>query len=431
MFATKSFRYSGYVPAHKEATAHCAITDMPLPDEVVIPLGRYGGRFCEPSVAVADKVSAGQVIGRGLRLRAFCHASVAGEVVAVTQCIDAAGDIVPAVRIRVGEAGRSFSPAPAKVPAAMSAEELLEVLVHAGVQENDAAGNSLYTRIAEAVNSKIGRIVVNGIESEPCLTAHSRSLLERSALLIYGVRGMLKLTGAAKCVLALPKGAHRAIALYTCLLADEPAIRVVTHDANYPRGGHSDLARLEKGGALVLNPDTVVAYGDALVSGRPVLDCVISVSGELVGRPGNYRVAIGTPLSHVLEQCEVSADAQSIVVWGGPMRGIALRRLDVPIVPSCHGIVVLSGADALRKVRTFTDCVNCTTCVEHCPQTLYPHRLSQAAEKGRLDAASRLHISDCEECGMCSYVCPAHRPVTQMIRACKAGLRDLKAGEGR
>ena len=54
-------------------------------------------------------------------------------------------------------------------------------------------------------------------------------------------------------------------------------------------------------------------------------------------------------------------------------------------------------------------------------QPLYLYRYEAA---GSLDALEALHVSDCIECGCCSYVCPGQLPLVERFRAGKQQLKE-------
>jgi electron transport complex protein RnfC len=433
LLVKKTFRHGGYIPGNKEGTSHGAIRDLPIPDVVYMALEQYGGERCEPCVRVGDEVRPGQVISRGLLFPAVSHASLAGQVLAVTQ---------DTIHVLAG-GDQTFHPSVCRVPEAMTPEELLEVVVQAGIQENDSQGNHLYRRLTAARDGRVSTLIVNGMESEPYLTGQSRSLRERSALLIFGAKAALRLIGAERALLALPGNDAELLSMYKGLLSDEPALKVAALKPRYPQGHHNQLVCALTGrempagslasdvGCLVLEVATLIALGEALVSGKPMIDRVISVSGPGVQQPGNYRVPIGTPFSHVLQHCGLSSAEEHQVIWGGPMTGFLLSDTSLPVTKDCEGLVVLPLQLAAHKARPFGDCVNCARCIEQCPQMLYPNELSLAAESGDTDAMVGLHVWGCSECGLCSYVCPANRPITQMNRACKELLGGEKGGADR
>ncbi|HSL93599.1 MAG TPA: RnfABCDGE type electron transport complex subunit C [Bacillota bacterium] len=436
----KTFRHGGYVAGYKEATSQSIIRDIPIPEEVIIPVRQYAGEPCDPCVSVGEEVTPGQVISRGLRFPAVCHASVAGTVVAITRCTEIGVGSVPAVHIKV-QGDQGFNPLPCRVPLAMSPEEILEAVVQAGIQEDDSLGHPLYRRLMTAQTHRVSTLIINGMESEPYLTAQNRSLRERSALLIFGARAALRLTGAEQGVLALPGNEGELVQRYEELLADETVLRVVTLRNKYPQGDHNQLISSITGrevafgelastaGALVLEVSTLVALGEALVSGKPMIDCVITVSGPAAESPGNYRVPVGTPIAHILKHCGIATGGERDVVWGGPMRGTVIDDLSIPISKSCQGIVALPRQQTAHETGSFGECVNCARCVEQCPQRLYPNRLSIAAQSMAIKRMERYHVAACTECGLCNHVCPANRPITQMIRAGKVALTSSEGGE--
>jgi Na+-translocating ferredoxin:NAD+ oxidoreductase subunit C len=196
-------------------------------------------------------------------------------------------------------------------------------------------------------------------------------------------------------------------------------------DRQVPAGGlPSDL------GVVVYNVGTLAQVGELLPRGRGLIERVITVSGPGVDEPGNYRVPIGTPVSFVLEQARVRDDANEVIL-GGPMMGMTVASLEVPVTKGVSGVVVYSRGDADQQARPVSPCIKCSRCVEACPMRLNPSMLGQLARKrAYATMASAFHLDQCFECGCCTYVCPSNIPLTQYFRIAKSINRELAAQAG-
>jgi electron transport complex protein RnfC len=213
-------------------------------------------------------------------------------------------------------------------------------------------------------------------------------------------------------------------------------MRVVPLRVKYPQGAEKMLlkaimdAEVPSGGlpmdvgALVNNVATMVGIAEYFDHGRPFIERVITVAGPGVGRPGNLRVPIGTPVRAVLDHCHGLEEATREVVMGGPMMGISLASLEVPILKGTSGLLALTEAE-LKPANEYT-CIRCGRCVDACPQFLNPSRFGRLAKAGHYEAMEQHFVADCVECGSCSFACPSGIPIVQLIRVAKSALRDEK-----
>jgi electron transport complex protein RnfC len=51
---------------------------------------------------------------------------------------------------------------------------------------------------------------------------------------------------------------------------------------------------------------------------------------------------------------------------------------------------------------------------------LVPSMLGVLSEKGFYEEAKAYRVHDCFECGSCTYVCPAKRPIVQFVKLTKS-----------
>jgi electron transport complex protein RnfC len=172
---------------------------------------------------------------------------------------------------------------------------------------------------------------------------------------------------------------------------------------------------------LVHNVGTAVAVVEAVEQRKPLMERVVTVAGA-VGEPSNFLALIGTPVEALVAAAGgLRADAGRVIA-GGPMTGAALASLDVPVVKGTSGIVVLAQGEAAPVVDGDQACIRCGRCVEACPMNLHPFAIASHADRRMWKGVERFHALDCIECGCCSYVCPTHRPLVQLIKLGKAAL---------
>lgn len=413
---------------------------LPLPPVVTIPLRQHTGKTVEPVVRPGDRVRAGDLIGTlDDRWCSAVHASVDGEVQEITPLPFGDGTEVPTVVISTDpdyQPDREWRET--RDWRAMEREEILKTLKDAGIV--GMAGAGFPTHINLAVREPIKMLIVNGAECEPFLTGDHRMMVERPEAVIAGAEIIMHLIRADRCVFGVETNKPDAIEKLEELTANDPTMRVIPVAVKYPQGYKKTLLRAITGfepplggrsadvGCIVRNVSTTAAIYDAVVRNKPLYERVITVTGPgSVARAGNYLVPVGTSIRHILECLEIRAvdlDGHKII-RGGPMTGLAVDTLDAPVVKPTSGILVMPPEAIQPQLDTINPCIRCSACVNHCPVGLFPNEISQLVEAGKPELAEQqLHMSECCECAICSYVCPAYRPVTNLVMEGKAQMRS-------
>ena len=218
--------------------------------------------------------------------------------------------------------------------------------------------------------------------------------------------------------------------------ASEFGVKIAVLKVQYPQGSEKQLIMAITGrkvpagglpmdaGCVVQNVGTAAATADAVVRGLPLVERVVTVTGEVVKNPGNWRLRIGTPVIRAIEFAGGVTEEPGKLILGGPMMGFAQKSFDVPVCKNTSGILLLPVSEALNYDPV--GCIRCGRCVQGCPMHLTPCLLASAIEGERFDLAAQNHVMDCLECGSCAYVCPAHRPLVQHMRRAKAEIRKRK-----
>ena len=268
-------------------------------------------------------------------------------------------------------------------------------------------------------------------------------MLEQADDIFLGIRYLLRVSGAPRAIIAIEDNKlDAAQLLQESMPADLPAT-VEVLPVKYPQGAEKLLISALLGrevpsgglpldtGALCTNVATTAEMGRLLPHGRGIQERVITISGPAIGRKGNYRIPIGTPLRFLLEHADVAPDV-SRVFLGGPMMGAAASSLDIPITKGTSGVVAFTESEVapLEKRREYP-CIHCAECLAACPLFLNPSHLGLLAKKGQFQQmAGEFHLMDCFECGACSFVCPSHIPLVQHFRVAKAAVRKQGPKKG-
>lgn len=441
-----TFRHGIHPEEHKEATEHLPVARMPFVERYVLPLSQHTGAPCVPVVRTGERVVRGQTIAEpGGFVSTTLHAPVTGRVAAVAPRMHPNGRLVEAIEIEADPF--STQELEGRLPAVdwrtASDEEFIAQVQRAGIVGMGGAAFPTHVKYKLPEGRRIRRLVVNGCECEPFLTADHRVMVERPVDVIRGSRILAARLGVEEVTIGVELNKPDAIAALEATLAASPStdgeapIRVVPLKVKYPQGAEKMLIRAIYGlevpsgklpldvECLVNNVGTMAAVADAFDERAPLLERIVTVAGPGVRRPANLLVPVGTPVRAVLDHCGGLTGEAREVVMGGPMMGMPLASLDVPVLKGTSGLLALTESDTLLP-REYA-CIRCGRCVEACPQFLNPSRLAKLARAGLWDEIERYHVLDCVECGSCSFTCPSGIPVVQLIRVAKSSLRERQA----
>ena len=427
--------YGGVHPAErKEFAEHIALARFPEPDEVVIPMSQHIGAPANPVVKVGDYVKVGQLIGEAAGfISAPVHASVSGTVTAVEPRLHPIQG-VPAMAVVIKNDGKNAMDESVKACApldTLSPDEIIEIVKNAGIVGMGGAGFPTYVKLKPG--KPIDAVLINACECEPLLTADHRVLLEQADEVIFGLQAILKAVGAPKGVIVIEDNKPDAIELMTAKTAGLENIEVVTARTKYPQGAEKMLIKRVLGrkvpsgglpadvGAVVSNVSTAKAVCDAIQTGMPLIERVVTVTGERIARPGNYIVKVGTSVQSLIDYCGGLTGDDVTVKLGGPMMGFAQADRNVPILKSSNGVICFD-TDHTEPV----ECIKCGRCVDVCPMELAPLYFQKYADEGNIEGLKFKNIFDCMECGCCEYICSSKIPLVSKIKAGKKAVKEAK-----
>ncbi len=440
--ATHTFGRGGIHPGpHKEATSGRPIDVLPPPDEVVLPLLQSLGEPAEPIVKKGELVRRGQKIAEGGDTGVPLHAPISGKVRPVEKRSHPTLAMAMSIAIVASaEAGPELDFVEDPLWRALERDEALARIREAGIVGLGGAAFPTWRKLEFAFQSKVDTLVMNGAECEPYLTSDYRLMLAQPDAIIEGTLAIARTVAASRVMIGVESDKPDAIrvlreaaARVAHMIQGSPRVEIVPCLARYPQGAEKQLVYAVTGrsvpprqlpsavGVLVQNVATALAVHDALRFRRPLMDRVLTVTGPGVREPRNVLVPIGVSLADVVAFCGGLTDDATRMVAGGPMMGRALPRLDVPLVKGMNGLVLLTGKGPLED--GFGACIHCSRCLDACPLGLEPDQVSIRVEAGRTLDTERYGALDCYECGCCSYVCPAARPLVQFMQVAKGALR--------
>lgn len=438
-FRGEAFQRGVHPPSCKEATAGCAIRRLAYPEHVVVHLGQHIGKPARAIVRPGQEVVRGQPIAKADDwLSVPHHAPVTGTVVALELRPTVRGIWAPAIVIATAAgATQADTWGLPRAMAGLGSAEILQAVWDSGMVGLGGAAFPTHAKLSVPKQARVHTLVVNGCECEPYLTCDHRTMLEHSSDLLQGIRYAMVATGAQRAIIGIENNKIDAVEKLRASAAEQENIFVEAVPTKYPQGSEKMLLMALFGteiasgalplsmGMVVSNVGTLAALGNLLPRGRGLTERIVTVSGSGVARPGNYRVALGTPLSFVLQQTGAQARARQVIL-GGPMMGQSTASLEVPVSKGVSGIVVQSAEDLVRQQQRRTyPCIKCGECVESCPMGLNPSTLGMLAAKREYELMrSDYHLGDCFECGCCTYVCPSNIPLVQQFRVAKQVLRE-------
>ena len=418
-------------PHYKSSTEANPIEEMPPPKTVVIPLQQHIGAPCKALVKVKDKVLKGQMIGEpGGFVSAPIHASISGTVTKVEPRPNAQGGEVMSVVIESDGNDEAIESTKVDNFSALSPDEIRTIIKDAGIVGMGGAAFPTHVKLTPPPGEKCDTVILNGAECEPYLTADHRVMLERPADVVRGLQVLLHVLGAKRGIIGVEDNKEDAIELMDAKVRDIPEISVVPLKVKYPQGAELQLikALLDKEvppgklpihvGVVVLNVGTSVAIVEALEQGKSLYERVVTVTGNSIVEPKNVLARVGTSFKEIIEFCGGFSPPPGKVISGGPMMGTAVKNLEVPVVKATSGILCLSETSVDKGL--YGDCIKCSRCVDACPMLIVPSTLGNCVEFLQYERAEQLHVMDCKECGCCTFVCPAKRPLVHWFKFAKA-----------
>ncbi|MCD7724817.1 MAG: electron transport complex subunit RsxC [Clostridiales bacterium] len=396
--------------------------------DLVYPLSQHIGAPAKPIVEKGDKVLTGQKIAEaGGFVSAPIYATVSGLVKAIELRRVVTGDKVMSIIVENDGLYEEVEYPSRKPLEEMTREEIIDCVREAGIVGMGGAGFPTFIKLSPKEPEKIDYVIANCAECEPYLTSDYRRILEEPEKVVGGLKISLQLFENARGILAVEDNKPDCIELLKKLTKDEPRISVKALKTKYPQGAERQLIFAATGrainssmlpadaGCVVNNVDTIVAIYHAVIEGKPLMNRIVTVTGDAVADPRNFIVRIGTNYHELIEEAGGFQKEPVKIISGGPMMGFGIFDLDVPTTKTASALLCLT-KDEVSAMEPGA-CINCGRCVEVCPGRVVPRMLADYAEHYEEEAFLSHNGMECCECGCCSFVCPAKRPLTQTIKS--------------
>ena len=434
----KHLFFGGIHPKYnKEMSTRVTTFHSVTPKTVVIPLLQHIGAPCKSLVAVGDRVLRGQKIGDGEGLCVPVHASVSGTVIAIEPRPHVNGRMVEAVVIENDFQDETVAVTTIDTPVEqLDSDEVLHAIREAGIVGMGGAAFPGNVKALSAMGN-VNTLIANACECEPYITADDSLLRTEPEHVLEGMMILKHILHPERVVLAVEDNKAEAIEKIRSLKERFPEIELAVLPTRYPQGAEKQLIQALTGrevppgqlpvsvGCAVFNVSTYAAIYRAVRLGLPLIQRIVTISGEAIAEPQNFIVRIGTSFHDLIEVAGGLHDKTERVISGGPMMGVAQSDLSVPVVKATNSILCL-----LKDVNGAAEnpvCLRCGKCVGVCPMRLQPLYMYRYVKAGRVDELERLNVLDCIECGSCAFTCPGKLPLVEKFRKGKQMVREAKA----
>ena len=421
---------------HKKNTANCVPVRLSVPETVRIPMSMHIGKPAKVAVKRGDTVKVGQLIGEADGfISAPVHSSVSGTVAKIEEMTLSNGAKGQCVVIDTDGEQAVFEGV--KPPEVHDLDSFTEAVRQSGAVGLGGAGFPTFVKLSVKDLSKLDAVVINAAECEPYITSDTRTMLDKSDDIMSGIEAVKKYLQPNRFIIGIEKNKPGAIKKMQELASQSEGVEVKVLPSSYPQGGEKVLVFntvgkiIPKGGlpidvgVIVINVTTLAFIGNYLKTGMPLVNKCVTVDGSAVKEPKNVIAPIGMSIADLLEQSGGTKSEVAKALYGGPMMGLAVPSLDSPILKNTNAITAMDIKEATPPKTT--PCIRCGACLNHCPLRLDPREIARAYKLGSVEDLQTLHVDLCMECGCCSYICPAHRPLVQTNKLAKALLRVNQA----
>lgn len=425
---------------HRKATAQSVPVRMPAPTQVSISMMQHIGAPAQPTVKPGDTVFVGTLIGEAASyVSSPVHSSVSGTVKKIEKTVTSSGREADSVIIESD--GKMTLDPNLHAPEITDLPSLISAVRDSGLVGLGGAGFPTAVKLDALGKGKIKRLVLNGAECEPYITSDTRTMIDRAPLLREGAELLCRYCDFEEIVIGIEKNKPEAIDSLRAAFADMPRARVAVLPSKYPQGGEKILIYNTTGlvvpegglpadvGVVVMNVSSLAFLAEYVKTGVPLVEKTVTVDGSAISAPANVTVPIGTAIGELIEFVGGASEKIGKILLGGPMMGVAVYSDSHPVLKTTNAVTVMSEREA-HAARS-TACIHCGRCVSACPMGLQPTYFARALgvsdKREMCERLEELKIGLCIECGCCSFVCPAKRPLVENNRLAKAAVKEYKS----
>ncbi|MEH8235933.1 electron transport complex subunit RsxC [Gallibacterium anatis] len=426
-------------PEMKQQSNGTKLSRLKQPDTYYIALKQHAGKAGQLLVQVGDYVLKGQALTQGDDYRTLpVHAPTSGTITAIGDYASSHPSGLPETTITLQADGKDQwrDRQPIEDFLTVPPEQLLQKIYQAGIAGLGGAVFPTASKIASAEN-KVKLLIINGAECEPYITCDDRLMRDRSLDILEGIRILRYILRPQKVVLAIEDNKAEAIEAMQQALSGANDIEIRVIPTKYPSGAAKQLIQVLTGlevpnngrssqiGVLMNNVATAFAVKKAIIDDEPLIERVVTLTGDKIPQPRNVWARIGTPIYHLLQQAGYQYDDRFPVFMGGPMMGFILPNLNSPVTKVTNCLIAPDHFEYQPPPQE-RNCIRCSACSDHCPIKLMPQQLYWFARSEDHEKSEQYNLKDCIECGVCAYVCPSNIPLIQYFRQEKAKIAELK-----
>ncbi len=420
------------------------LKEAPLPNVAVVPLSQNIGTPNTAVVNKGDEVEEGQVLGRSDSFVSSCvHSPVSGKVLEIKTAFHPTLGMTPSVFVErdKNKPSKKYSFTARNIEE-ISCRELISEIKNAGIVGMGGAAFPTHVKLSVPDGKKIKTLIINGAECEPYLTCDNILMRQKTKEIWEGIKILDRILHPKKIYIAIEDNKKDAYLAFQKILKSTSGeiitrTKTVLLKTKYPQGAEKQLIKAISGkevppaalpidiGFLVQNIGTAYAVYEAVYYDKPLIERVVTLSGDCLNEPGNYILRVGITVKEIIEEGIISLKGEpKKIIAGGPMMGTAQIGTEFPILKNTSGVLFLSD----KSVRMYEEdvCIKCAKCVDVCPVNLTPTEIAKNVKKAYWDKVEEQYVSDCMECGACAYICPARIPLVQYVKEGKLAVSKRK-----